>query len=117
MSFIPRHLFATILLGLMGSSLATANSLDQAALAESHGHDAPASAHVVAKHIAAHKAVKKSKSSPSTSQLRQQLRAREAEICELKARMEELEAHQHHTPPASRQPMSSEQFTAPIAYP
>ncbi|CAK0766406.1 exported hypothetical protein [Gammaproteobacteria bacterium] len=107
-----------MLLGLTGSSALMANSLDQAALAESHGHDAPASAHVVAKHAKPHKAAKKAKPSPSSSQFQQQLRAKDEEIHSLRARMAELEAHRPILPPIRLpQPLSSEQFTAPIAYP
>ena len=116
--------FSPVLLwGLLGSSFAMASSLDQAALADAQDHGAPAhgvpaSAHVVAKHAAARKAVKKTRASPATGQLQQQLRARDTEIHELKARLAELEAHRPSDPTVRMpQPLSYEQFTAPISYP
>ncbi|MEI6412984.1 MAG: hypothetical protein WCP34_01835 [Pseudomonadota bacterium] len=119
--------FSLVLLwGLLGSSFAMASSLDQAALADAQGHGAPAapahgvpaSAHVVAKHATSRKAVKKTQASPATGQLQQQLRVRDTEIHELKARLAELEAHRPSDPTVRMpQPLSYEQFTAPISYP
>ena len=114
-----------ILLGLLGSPITVASSMDQSALteSESHGHSQSvsthdaSSTHNAAKHTPTRSTAKKKKPSPSTSQTQRQLMICNTELHNLKTRIENLEAHQACATPVKSHTLSSERSVAPISYP